>query len=368
MTQNENIQIENVKKYFNQGASFSGVFLCLSFALLILGVNVSYGNSSNGYVLDKSSFVSYSLGDVCYSLSEWESHLPCNPAFIAFTRPRSFFISLMGASDLRHYEDINSLVNKASDKDTVQRVFDKGNSYESFANVEMGYYANNFGVSLSPARYYIYDYIRNPVLPKITLLALREQNLNFELGSFLNPEWAFGVSTRIIKRRFIYQEIYLTELWAEGGNNLLLPIEQVGVYLEPGLVYSPEDLYWNPQFTATVVNFGVVDRVSPAFTTKPGLHLGSSIEQGGLKFGIDSNIQDETETIESTLRAAAILTVGWFRANVSLGQQDYVYGTQIGMGVITFGASHLRKTLTDPFGHKDNLEENYFNLNLVFSN
>lgn len=344
---------------------FSGVIL-----ILVTLLSTKSKASIPTYAIENVNFISYALGDACYSIGTWEYYLPCNPAFIAFDRPNRFFINFFGTSDLSHYNDVQSILGGSGSRSTVDRVFSKGAAYESQANLELGYYSSNFGVSLSPSRYYIYDSVVNPPLPRISLLAMRETNLRMQFGSFLSTDWAFGIQGRLVKREFIYAEAYLTDFLVESGPQLLATKSQYGIYAEPGFVYAPEGMEWNPMATFALSNLGFVDRVSEAFSTKPSLHIGGSVNKrydfGDTHVGMDSYISENMAGFLSSLRLGILYNVGIISTSYSIARDDYILGLGVKLGPVNLGFSIWNKFLVDLSGQRHPTETYYVNANLLF--
>src|SRR5690606_36988041 len=113
------------------------------------------------------------------------------------------------------------------------------------ADFEAAIVKNKIGFGFSPSRVTYYSRIRNRVLPYLNLYLAQEQIVRTQFATLIDDEFHVGLQVRGVTRRFVLTDFYLPELAAENGSEDLLEVRhQQALYLEPGIVWTPQDVAW----------------------------------------------------------------------------------------------------------------------------
>lgn len=234
---------------------------------------------------------------LCYAYEDRTPGLPCNPAFLGIQSDDQLWIYGFGHDNFSYFQDVSDLVNDPRNTRELLPLLDH-NSSESFQmSGSLGYRTNNWGIQLIPSRLLLLTHIRNPALPRLSLLIAREQEVHLQAGSFLTPEWAWGIQLRGIHRRFTYADAHLSDHFTDDLDELYRVRTQSVLAIEPSLMYAPGEVDWNPVFSVMMSNLELSpihsdeesasqDKDYPmAPSLRMGVSLGHELEYGFLKFG-----------------------------------------------------------------------------------
>ena len=78
------------------------------------------------------------------------------------------------------------------------------------------------------------------------LFASIEESARAQFGSYLGEDFYWGTQLRYLHRRFIANEFYLTDILTEDAGRILSPADQNSVYVEPSIMFAPEN-DWKPE-------------------------------------------------------------------------------------------------------------------------
>lgn len=244
---------------------------------------------------------------LCFSYEDKSPGLPCNPAFLGIRREEQFWIYGFGNNNLEYFQDVADIINGPIKTEELLPIVDHNSNEHFQLGSSVGFVANNWGVNLVPSKLMLFTHIRNPALPRITVLTSREEEAQVQIGSFINHEWSWGLQWRGVHRRFSYSDAYFSDHFTDDMDSLYDVKNQYASYIEPSLLYAPEDVDWSPQFSAMVTNLGNADIDFEPYSFDPNIRLGAAIsndlEYGQLQMGVTGQwlTQNEQNKIYSGL-------------------------------------------------------------------
>lgn len=226
---------------------------------------------------------------LCYSYYDSTPGLPCNSAFLGIDQKPKFWFYAYGNNNLSYFQDVADIINGPIDPERLLEMIDHNSNEHFMAGSSLGYLTDNWGFNVIPAKLILYTKIRNPALPRITLLASKESEAQFQLASFFNSEWSWGLQIRALQRRFSYSDAYFSDHLVDGSDDLYKIKNQKVLFLEPSILYTPEDMEWSPSFTVMVDQLGTSDESIDPYQIHPNLRIGVSasnnLEWGHLEVG-----------------------------------------------------------------------------------
>ncbi len=226
---------------------------------------------------------------LCFAYEDQSPGLPCNPAFLGIKRDDKIWLYGFGNNNLDYFQDVADIINGPIKTEELLPIVDHNSNEHFQLGATVGFMMDNWGFSLTPSKLMLFTHIRNPALPRITVLAAREEEAQVQVGSFLDHEWSWGLQARVVHRRFSYSDAYFSDHFTDDMDRLYEIHNQYSFYLEPSLLFAPEDIDWNPIFTAMVTNLGKPDEEFAPYQFDPSLRLGMSMasdfEYGNLKLG-----------------------------------------------------------------------------------
>lgn len=267
------------------------LFLFIIFLHLQIAASVTFASSTQ-----LESFFSQSPVEakrnhqLCYSYEDGTPGLPCNPAFLGIHRPSQGWFYGHGNNNFSYFQDIADIINGPIKTDKLLPIVNHNSNDHFQMSASLGYMSDNWGINFVPARLILFTNIRNPSLPRINVLVAKEEEAQLQVGSFIDHEWSWGLQLRGVHRRFSYNDSYLSDHLTEDLDLLYQVHTQYAIYLEPSLIYAPEDTGWNPVFSAMATNLGRADKEFAPYNFDPNVHLGASIANdfdfGKLQFGV----------------------------------------------------------------------------------
>lgn len=227
---------------------------------------------------------------LCYAYEDETPGLPCNPAFLGLDRQSSGWVYGYGNNNLQFFQDVADIVRGPIRARELLAIVDH-NSHDNFQlEGSVGYISNTWGINFIPDKLLLFTNFRNPALPRITVLAAREREIQFQLGSFFNKEWSWGIQLRGVQRRFTYSDAYFSDHLTDNIDLLYSVMTQNAYYIEPSVLYAPEDNEWNPLFSFMITNLGQPDRNFQPYEFNPaariGFSMGQNTDYGNLKMGV----------------------------------------------------------------------------------
>ena len=310
-----------------------------------------------------SSFMGQAMGNTCYAFDLGADTLPCNPAFMARERERQFKANIFFGNNVKYTQEATDLLRGNANDATVQRLFSQKESSELESNVDVGFLTETFGVAYSPLRLNYYTIFHDQALPEVTLFASQEESLRTQLASYMGNNFYWGLQLRYLHRKFIAQEFYLTDAFAENGSDLFQPREQSLIFAEPTVMYSVEDHWLRPEISYSLVNLGVADHQYDEYPSTPQSHVSGSVTPdfsiGKLGVGFDYFYDRTVEKILDPFSVGAFYQMGILKVFGSLGTNTSGLGFNVVANKISVGLAYSSKTIQDELGDRATFQRVY---------
>ncbi len=229
---------------------------------------------------------------LCYAYNDSTPGLPCNPAFLGIRQQSKVWIYGYGNNNLGYFQDVADIINGPINPEKLLEIIDHNSNEHFIAGSSIGYKTDNWGFNLVPSKLILFTKIRNPALPRITLLASKEAEVQFQMGSFFNSEWSWGFQARGLQRRFSYSDAYFSDHLVDGSNDLYKIKTQQAYFFEPSILYAPEGVDWNPSFNVMLDQVGHSDNDIEPYKLHPNLRASASasndLNWGHLDVGVST--------------------------------------------------------------------------------
>lgn len=314
---------------------------------LIASILFSYSSFAVYYRSQPGQIVEKVLGDNCRSFLRRNDSLPCNPAFTAQDQVGQFRGSIFGGHNFSYVEDARDLLNNEATDRSIEKIFSQERTSEGYSQYEFSYSASKWGIAASPTQIYVSTWFRNVAFPELSLIAIREQTYRFQLASYLDQNWSFGAQFRIVDRKFLVKDIYMTEFLFD-NDPFQRPEKQQSFYFEPGFSYENPETTWHPQFSASIHQLGFNDKESDRLKIRPELNLGFSVQPplaSRTELGLNIRTRQEDESWDDLLRLAGTVRLInlEFLGGVSRNQYDIGFISTI--GAVQTGLSYSVKDM-----------------------
>ena len=284
---------------------------------------------------------------LCYSFEDESPGLPCNPAFLGIRRSPQVWISGFGNNNLKYFEDVADIIRGPIDTDMLLDMMNHNSNEHFVASLSVGYFSDNWGFNIIPAKLILFTNIRNPSLPRITLLASKETELQFQVGSFFNSEWSWGLQSRIVQRSFTYNDGYFSDHFVEGSNQIYSVHRQHGYFLEPSLLYAPEDIKWNPTVSIMIDNLGSESEKFEPYDTNPNVRIGTSfasqLDPGLIQFGVTTHWLNEPDNSKFYSSIGVNYSLSPFQIFTNLGEIEQQFGVAFNFKFLSTAISYSRQ-------------------------
>ena len=332
----------------------------MRFAILIFLVNLTAVANAvqipRAMSFGANGLLSQGLGYGCFAFDLAADTLPCGPAVLAETRERAFRASVFFGNNVSYMKEATEFAKGEASSQTIETLFKRTDSSELDANLEAAFVSPTFGVAISPLRVNYFTTFRNPALPEVSLYASQEESAKLQFASYVGNDLFVGLQTRLLHRKFVARHFFLTDALAENGPQLFDPQQQSLLFLEPGIMFAPENPEWKPQLSLNLVNWGFADRSYEELPILPQYHLSGSIApivglgRWGLGFDLfwDQNVKDVLEPV--TL--ATYYEFGILRLFASLAENSQGAGFQVMSGPLNLGVTYSDQQTDDGLGEK----------------
>lgn len=284
---------------------------------------------------------------LCYAFEDDSPGLPCNPAYLGLQRESKVWISAFGNNNLKYFQNVSDIVKGPIDTDMLLTMINHNSNEHFVASLSTGYLSETWGFNVIPSKLVLFTKIRNPALPRITLLAAKESEVQFQVGSFFTSEWSWGLQARAVQRSFVYNDTYFSDHFVDGSNNIYTVHQQQSYFLEPSLLFAPEGMTWNPNFSIAIDNLGTESEKMDPYDTNPNLRVGSSIstplEPGLLQFGITAHWLNEPDNSKIYSSVGANYSVAAFQLFANLGEIEQQVGLGLNFKYLSTALSYSRQ-------------------------
>lgn len=284
---------------------------------------------------------------LCYAFEDETPGLPCNPAYLGLSRDPQLWISAFGNNNLEYFQNVSDIIKGPIDTDMLLSMINHNSNEHFAASLSAGYMSETWGFNVIPSKLILFTKIRNPSLPRITLLAAKESEFQFQVGSFFNSEWSWGLQARAVQRSFVYNDTYFGDHFVDGSKDIYNVHQQQSYFLEPSLLFAPEGMTWNPTFSMMIDNLGSENEKMEPYDTDPNLRLGTSIssqlDPGLLQFGITAHWLNEPDNSKIYSSVGANYSVSAFQLFANLGEIEQQLGLALNFKYLSTAISYSRQ-------------------------
>ncbi|MEY4616030.1 MAG: hypothetical protein RJB66_990 [Pseudomonadota bacterium] len=284
---------------------------------------------------------------LCYAYEDSTPGLPCNPAFLGLDRQNTGWVYGYGNNNLQFFQDVADIVRGPIRAQELLAIVDH-NSHDNFQlELSMGYVSSTWGVNVIPDKLVLFTNFRNPALPRITVLAAREREIQFQLGSFLSKEWSWGLQLRGVQRRFTYSDAYFSDYMTGDADFLNSIRSQNAYYIEPSLLYVPESSDWNPLASVMITNLGKPDFYMDPYDYNPAAQFAFSIapqtDYGTFKMGVTSQWVQQAEINRIFSAAGLTYSYSWFDLFTTVSEFEKQLGVSFNFEYLTTSVSYAQQ-------------------------
>ncbi len=329
--------------------------LLLAAALASL-VSLPMANASGlpgSSVGNESGVAIESLGQSCFAFADAQDILPCNPGYIAQERSAGFRAQMFLGNNVGYLKDVADLVNGNASSKVVQDLFSHQETAELTSALNAGYLGRTYGVEITPLRISYVTLFQNRSLPRVQLFASVGESARVQFGSYLGEDMYWGTQVRYLHRRFLTNDFYVTDLLTEDAARILRPANQNSIYLEPSLMYAPQN-DWNPSASISMMNAGVTDHGIAGLPLLPQYHFDVAVAPqhswGDLGLGLDMLLDSNRENSQSALTLGASYRYGILKIMGSAAHNATGFGFLVADDIWSVGVSYANQILQDTIG------------------
>lgn len=305
------------------------------------------------FVDDSSSFTGRVLGYSCYAFDRVAGSLPCNPAHVAQDRPAKFYGSFFLGNNITFTNDATDLLKGRASEETVRGMFSRSDASELETHAELGVVGPTYGLAVIPYELKYFSVFGNHALPETQLVVIQEQTVKGQLGSYVGHDTHLGVQARLTRREYLNSQFFLTDLIAEGREKYLASSTQAALYLEPGVLYAPENSEWNPEYSFVLKNWGFTTGADHSLPVNMGAHLSAGINpwhgSGNYGLGIDLSYDRETRDLGDALTLGGYYEFGILRLLAHLAERSAGLGFNVTHRKLSLGLSFIEQSYRNPF-------------------
>src|SRR4051812_39969238 len=109
----------------------------------------------------RSGLAQQTLGSTCFTFDIAADTLPCNPAYMAKERDRSFKAHLFLGNNVTYLREASDVINGKANAKTIETLFNEKKSSEFEASLEAAYVSETFGIAYEPYRISYYSLFQN---------------------------------------------------------------------------------------------------------------------------------------------------------------------------------------------------------------
>lgn len=335
----------------------------IALAAVLFSASAQAMSAPSSMISGSSSFLGQGLGRSCYAFDLPADTLPCNPAFIAKERERRFNASIYLGNNISYFKEASDLASGRSDQESIRSLFEQRRNDDLHAKVELGFWGETIGWSMTPLQvHYVTDF-QNQALPEIDVYASLEESARVQLGSYFSDDWSAGIQFRYVRRRFVANRFFLTEALVPDGKKVFAHREQNMLYIEPGILYAPEGNDWRPESSIALMNFGFADRTYTEIPLNPQVHFTTSVSPdlvyGRLGLGIDMAWDKDMAKALDPFTLGSYYEFGILRIFGSLARQSQSIGFGVFNAWWNTGIVHSIRSIEDAFGESESRKKTY---------
>ena len=309
------------------------------------------------------------LGQSCYAISGAQDILPCNPGYIAQERRAGFRAQVCLGKNVDYLSNVTELLNGTANSQVVHDLFSHHETAELTSALNAGYLANQYGIEITPLRITYVTLFQNRSLPEVQLFAALEESARAQYGTYLGEDIYWGAQLRYLHRRFIASDFFLTDILTEAGAKILTPSEQNSVFLEPSLMYAPQN-NWHPSASFSVMNTGLTDRGIRGLALLPQYHFDVGVAPrhswGDLGLGLDFLLDSNSQNSQSAVTLGASYRYGVLKLMGSVARNATGFGFIVADNIWSVGISYANQILVDTIGDKFSERKIYLMVGVQF--
>lgn len=223
-----------------------------------------------------STLIQKSMAHSCLALKVLPDGLPCNPAMTVFADRKTFRAQGLLSDGYNSVKNLKQVVDGEVTQEMVDGFFSRERVIQIEASTDLMYRSQDMNIQLTPMALRGYSEIRNEANPDIDLFTTEEKGLRFQSGYQFSEEFLFGFQVRALNRKVVRRHFQLFELGTEAGQDLLSPVNQSILFLEPGATFLMGEA-WSPRLSVMIANLG--------YTSRPTSQVPASVEPQ-IAFGI----------------------------------------------------------------------------------
>ena len=346
-------------------ASSGGLFIVVLSWSVIAGATGLPGSS----VGNESGVSIEALGQSCYAISDAQDVLPCSSGYIAQERRAGFSAQVFLGNNVGYLSNVTELLNGTANSQAVHDLFSHHETAELTSALNAGYLANQYGIEITPLRITYVTLFQNRSLPQVQLFAALEESARAQYGTYLGEDIYWGAQLRYLHRRFIANDFFLTDILTEAGAEILTPHEQNSIFLEPSLLYAPQN-DWHPSVSFSVMNTGLTDRGISGLALLPQYHFDVGVAPrcswGDLGLGLDFLLDSNSENSLSAVTLGASYRFGILKLMGSVARNATGFGFIVADDIWSVGISYANQILVDTIGDKFNERKIYLMVGVQF--
>lgn len=298
------------------------------------------------------------VGYACLSMTMLQDNLPCQPAFLTYTKEPSFTAQITAGNGYTALKTGDQLLNQHVSKEFLKSLFNENQVIEMEAVGDLFFKTKYFGAKFIPYKLNYFSVIRNSAYPTIALHAMQEKTFVFQGAHTIWNDVHLGAQARLVDRKFIHKEFTLFQVLAEDGAATLTPQEQKAVFIEPGVAYVMP-IAWKPRASLLWTNLGYVDKTYEVLDTSPqpqfGVGVSPPLKYGTLEVGIDyKKVGPASDTVDQQLFYGAAYTLGATQFTGGFNSQNINGGVSFNLSSVNVGIIY---TSTKTFSYGD--DQNY---------
>lgn len=289
-------------------------------------------------------FLARSLGVSCYTMDSVLRGLPCNPAMIAKERRPRFDMDILLGGNIEYIKEAEDILRGHDSEAAVVEFFSSREAIEGEFSLEASFQAPTWGLSLEPYRIVAVSRFENPALPMVDFVIAEERSVKGQWASYVGKDFYAGIQVRYTQVHFIGDYFALSEAFAGNREDLFDEQTEELFFLEPGILFSWEDLAWQPQISAMLAQWGKSRHKKEPFLLQPAGHLGVSVKPfvplGLLEVGIQFQVDSETENAREAFRGGLAYQLGILQAVLSASDENHAAGFLVVYKNYTSGLSY----------------------------
>jgi hypothetical protein len=271
------------------------------------------------------------LGNLCYVMDGPSLGRPCHPARLADQTENKIGINLEWGLGTDRKSTAEKILDSKIDPELIAEIYNDMKPVLYSGGVDFYYQRPFWSLSFSPYKIWYYSHSRNLAYPLIDLHVLEEKDLQFQLGSAINPQMLVGTNIKLISRTFIHDSISLYDLLVD--EEVLNPSEQTVLLVEPGAIWNINtESIFKPELSLFMSNFGIQNKKYQGFSIDPTIHSGTSIgvstSELNFKIGLqfDSQNPRENQLDNDLWKAGTTIGNDWLDFTYSANKSEQIFG------------------------------------------